>query len=42
MKNSNRKGKVGEREFAAVLRSAGFDARRCSVSVAVEWPKKSI
>jgi Holliday junction resolvase len=28
MKNSNRKGKVGEREFAAVLRAAGFDARR--------------
>jgi len=26
--NSNRKGKRGEREFAAVLREAGFDARR--------------
>lgn len=26
--NANRKGKRGEREFAAVLRQAGFDARR--------------
>lgn len=26
--NSRRKGKVGEREFAALLREHGFDARR--------------
>ena len=26
--NSRRKGKVGEREFAALLRAEGFDARR--------------
>ena len=26
--NSRRKGKVGEREFAALLRENGFDARR--------------
>ncbi len=26
--NSRRKGKVGEREFAALLRTHGFDARR--------------
>lgn len=26
--NSKRKGKVGEREFAALLREHGFDARR--------------
>lgn len=26
--NSKRKGKVGEREFAALLRDEGFDARR--------------
>jgi len=26
--NSRRKGKVGEREFAALLRAHGFDARR--------------
>jgi hypothetical protein len=26
--NGNRKGKVGERELAAVLRQAGYDARR--------------
>jgi Holliday junction resolvase len=26
--NANRKGKRGEREFAAVLRATGFDARR--------------
>lgn len=28
MKNSRVKGKVGEREFAALLREQGFDARR--------------
>lgn len=28
MTNSNRKGKDGEREFAAALKEAGFDARR--------------
>ena len=27
-KNSRRKGKVGEREFASLLREHGFDARR--------------